>query len=33
MVVGVGGIGCELLKNLVFTSFSHIDLIDLDTNY
>ncbi|KAF3828494.1 hypothetical protein GH733_001907 [Mirounga leonina] len=24
-------ISCELLKNLVFTGFSHIDLIDLDT--
>ncbi|XDC51846.1 hypothetical protein R6Z07M_003028 [Ovis aries] len=33
LVVGVCGIGYELLKNLLFTSFSHIDLIDLDTNY
>uniref|UniRef100_A0A8C2PHV0 THIF-type NAD/FAD binding fold domain-containing protein n=1 Tax=Capra hircus TaxID=9925 RepID=A0A8C2PHV0_CAPHI len=30
LVVGVCGIGCELLKNLLF---SHIDLIDLDTNH
>ncbi|EHB13633.1 SUMO-activating enzyme subunit 2 [Heterocephalus glaber] len=27
----VVGIGCELLKNLVLTGFSHINLIDLDT--
>lgn len=33
LVVGVGGIGCELLRNLMLTGFSYIDLIDLDTNY
>ena len=33
LVVGVGGIGCELIRNLMLTGFSYIDLIDLDTNY
>lgn len=30
-MVGAGGIGCELLKNLVLTGFEDIDVIDLDT--
>ena len=30
-MVGAGGIGCELLKNLVLTGFSDITVIDLDT--
>lgn len=31
LMVGAGGIGCELLKNLVLTGFGEIHIIDLDT--
>ena len=31
LVVGAGGIGCELVKNLVLAGFSKLTLLDLDT--
>ncbi|RYP85593.1 hypothetical protein DL769_000934 [Monosporascus sp. CRB-8-3] len=31
LMVGAGGIGCELLKNLVLTGFHEVHIVDLDT--
>ncbi|KAH8109913.1 hypothetical protein DFH11DRAFT_840626 [Phellopilus nigrolimitatus] len=31
LLVGAGGIGCELLKNVVLTGFGDVTLLDLDT--
>ncbi|KAH8601231.1 hypothetical protein B0O99DRAFT_251908 [Bisporella sp. PMI_857] len=31
LMVGAGGIGCELLKNLVLAGFGEVHLVDLDT--
>ena len=31
LLVGSGGIGCELLKNLALSGFRHVEAIDLDT--
>lgn len=31
LMVGAGGIGCELIKNLVLSGLTNVEIVDLDT--